>query len=166
MTRATLALTWRLSKTTCELATGVVFAAKIACKRALGQGTLILPPSPPLRQCCGDMATGHELGLARLRARRQPWVSEDGDSSSSLYPLERDREAFKRDHPLPPLLPSERPMRRASGSTWRRLHRLPRSHRHPQHRRREPWWSPTATCSRTPSIRAAAARYATLPTAA
>lgn len=46
-------------------------------------------------------------------------------------------------------------MRRASGSTWRRLHRLLRSHRHPQHRRRvSSWWSrPTATCSRTPSIR-------------
>ena len=48
----------------------------------------------------------------------------------------------------------ERTMRRASGSTWRRPHRLLRSHRHPDRRRMSSWWSrPTATCSRTPSTR-------------
>ena len=51
------------------------------------------------------MATGLELGLARLGARRQPRrVGDDGDSSTEFVSkLKRDREAFKRDHPLPPL---------------------------------------------------------------
>ena len=51
------------------------------------------------------MEAGLELGLARLRARgRQPRGSDDGDSSTEFVSkLKRDREAFKRDHPLPPL---------------------------------------------------------------
>ena len=50
------------------------------------------------------MATGLELGLNRLRARRQPGVSDDRDSSAEfVLKLKRDREKFKRDHPLTPL---------------------------------------------------------------
>ena len=50
------------------------------------------------------MATGLELGLDRLRARRQPRARDDGDSSAEFVSkLKRDREEFKRDHPLPPL---------------------------------------------------------------
>ena len=62
-------------------------------------------PHPGGRRARGDMATGLELGLARLGARRQPRrVGDDGDSSTEFVSkLKRDREAFKRDHPLPPL---------------------------------------------------------------
>ena len=50
------------------------------------------------------MATGLEAGIARLRARHQPRVCDDGDSSTEFVSkLKRDREEFKRDHPLPPL---------------------------------------------------------------
>ena len=50
------------------------------------------------------MAVGLELGLERPRARRQPRVSEDGDPNTEFVSkLKRDREEFKRDHPLPPL---------------------------------------------------------------
>ena len=51
------------------------------------------------------MATGLALGFERLRARGQPRVSDDGDSSTEFVPkLKRDREEFKRNYPLPPLL--------------------------------------------------------------
>ena len=50
------------------------------------------------------MATGLEAGIARLRARQQPRVCDDGDSSTEFVSKQkRDREEFKRDHPLPPL---------------------------------------------------------------
>ena len=50
------------------------------------------------------MATGLEAGIARLRARHQPRGCDDGDSSTEFVSkLKRDREEFKRDHPLPPL---------------------------------------------------------------
>ena len=50
------------------------------------------------------MATGPELGLERLRARKQSLGSDDGGSNDEFVSkLQRDREEFKRDHPLPPL---------------------------------------------------------------
>ena len=50
------------------------------------------------------MATGLELGLERLRARRQPLCSDDGDPNTEFVSkLKRDREEFKDNHPLPPL---------------------------------------------------------------
>ena len=102
------------------------------------------------------MATGLELGLERLRARRQPLGSDDGDSSTEFVSkLKRDREEFKRDHPLPPL-PSG-----AADAASKRQHVAPpaspgrpRPTRHPGRRHMSSWWSrPTATCSRTPSTR-------------
>ena len=68
---------------------------------ALGQGSNTPQRS---RQVRGGMATGLELGLVRLRARRQQRGSDDGESSTEFASkLKRDREGFKRDHPLPPL---------------------------------------------------------------
>ena len=50
------------------------------------------------------MATGLKLGLDRLRARRQPLCSDDGDPNTEFVSkLKRDREEFKDNHPLPPL---------------------------------------------------------------
>ena len=49
-------------------------------------------------------ACGTEPAIARLKARQQPWVGNDGDSVTDFVPkLKRSREKFKRDHPLPPL---------------------------------------------------------------